>query len=73
MTQKVATTLKGKSRSRKNMMEAKKGTDEILKKYPDLLEKIEEKMKNIELHPWVKKFGGIINTGKSEDKHSIFD
>lgn len=73
MTQKVATTIKRKSRSQKNRMDAEKGTAEILKKYPDLLEKVEEKMKNIELHPWVKKFAGIINTGKNEDKHSIFD
>ena len=75
MTQKVAVPLKrkNKSRSRKNMTDAEKKTAEILKKYPDLLERIAEKMKNTELDPWVKKFGGIINTGKNEDKNSIFD
>lgn len=36
----------------------------FLEKYPDLLEKIEEKMKSEKLHPWVKEFAGIINKGK---------
>jgi hypothetical protein len=55
------------------MTESEKRTAEILKKYPDLLKKIDKKMKSEKLHPYVKKVGGMINTGKNEDKHSIFD
>lgn len=75
MSQKLAAPnkRKRKSHSRKNMTEAEKKTAEILVKYPDLLERIAKKMETIELDPWVKKYGGIINTGKNEDKSSIFD
>ncbi|MDQ6761911.1 MAG: hypothetical protein M3015_04690 [Bacteroidota bacterium] len=72
MTKKVALPPKRKriSRARNNMTETDKKNAEILKKYPDLLKKIEEKMKTAELDPWVKEFGGMINTGKNEDVKS---
>ena len=44
-----------------------KSESRILEKYPDILEKIEKKMKTEELHPWVREFAGIISKGKNKN------
>jgi len=38
----------------------------------DLLRRIEEALKKEKLHPWVKEFGGMIDTGKNEDPKNLF-
>ena len=52
---------------------AKRGrsVSKIVEDYIILLDKIDQTLKTEELHPFVKKFGGIVNTGKNEDKKSI--
>jgi len=75
MTQKIAAPLKRKKkiRARKNMTEADKNLTKILDEFPDILERIAEKMKTEKLDPWVKKFSGLVSTGKHEDEKSVFD
>ncbi len=41
--------------------------------YNELLQKINNDLKKRELHPWVKEFGGMINTGREETMETIFE
>jgi GR25 family glycosyltransferase involved in LPS biosynthesis len=52
---------------------AKRGSSvsKILEDYVVLLDKIEQRLKKEALSPFVKQFGGIVNTGKNEKKESI--
>ena len=52
---------------------AKRGSSvsKILEDYVVLLDKIEQRLKKEELSPFVKQFGGIVNTGKNEIKESM--
>ncbi len=52
---------------------AKRGrsVSKIVEDYIVLLDKIEQRLKKDELHPFVKEFGGIVNTGKDENKKTI--
>ncbi len=52
---------------------AKRGSSvsKMVEDYIILLDRIEQTLKNEELHPFVKEFGGIVNTRKNEDKKSI--
>jgi GR25 family glycosyltransferase involved in LPS biosynthesis len=52
---------------------AKRGrsVSKIVEDYIVLLDKIEQRLKKDELHPFVKEFGGIVNTGKDETKKTI--
>ena len=43
----------------------------MVEDYIILLDRIEQTLKNEELHPFVKEFGGIVNTEKNENKKSI--
>ena len=52
---------------------AKRGTSvsKIVEDYIVLLDRIEQSLKKEKMHPFVKEFGGIVNTGKNEDVKSI--
>lgn len=41
--------------------------------YNALMKKIDNYLQTEELHPWVKEFAGIVNTGKEESTETIFD
>jgi GTP1/Obg family GTP-binding protein len=43
----------------------------MLEDYIELLDKIEQRLKKEGLSPFVKRFGGMVNTGKTETKQSI--
>lgn len=49
----------------------KSSVSRIMEDYVILLDKIEERIKKEELSPFVKRFGGLVNTGKNETKESI--
>ena len=52
---------------------AKRGSSvsKIVEEYIVLLDKIEQRLAKEDLSPFVKRFGGIVNTGKNETKQSI--
>ena len=54
---------------------AKRGisVSRIMEDYVILLDKIEERIKIEELSPFVKKFAGMVNTGKNETKKTILE
>ena len=39
----------------------------------DLLKNIEEELSKEELSPWLKEFGGIVNTGRNKNIKSIYN
>lgn len=41
--------------------------------YLDLLQKIEKRLSEEELDPFLKEFAGIVNSGKNEDIRSIYN
>ena len=53
------------------MTEADKNLAKILDEFPDLLERIPEKMKTEELDPWVKKFSGLVAPVKMKIKNQF--
>jgi len=74
MTQKVTLLLKRENVSFAKKNAKKKGTSmsKMIDGYLDVIKQIDKKMKNEKMDPFVKKFSGIVNTGKNEDKNSIF-
>lgn len=44
----------------------------MMDEYLDLLQRIDKKMAKEELRPFVKKFGGMVSTGKNVDVKSLF-
>ena len=52
---------------------ARRGTSvsKIVEDYIILLDKIEQRLKKDEIHPFVKEFGGMVNSGKDENKKTI--
>ena len=57
---------------KKMVKEKKVSISKIVDEYLDLLQRIDKKLSKEKLDPWVKKFGGIVNTGKNEDIKSIY-
>lgn len=74
MTQKVTLLLKSENVSFAKKNAKKRGTSmsKMVDDYLGVIKKIDKKMKNEKMEPFVKKFSGIVNTGKHEDKNSIF-
>ncbi len=74
MTQKVTLLLKSENVSFAKKNAKKKGTSmsKMIDGYLDVIKQIDKKMKNEKMDPFVKKFSGIVNTEKNEDKNSIF-
>ena len=75
MTQKVTLLLKGDNVKFAKKIAKKKGKSmsKMIDDYLDLLQRIDKQFSREKLHPWVKEFGGIVNTGKNEDIKSIYN
>ena len=75
MTQKITLLLKEDNVKFAKKMAKKKGqsVSMIFDDYLDLLKRIDEQSSKEQLHPWVKEFGGMVNTGKNEDIKSIYN
>ena len=75
MAQKITLSLKesnvkfAKSTAKKNSTSVSKIVDTQL----ELLKRIDDEFKNAKPDPWVKRFAGIINTGKNEDPKNMFE
>lgn len=75
MAQKITLSLKesnvkfAKRTAKKNNTSVSKMVDTQL----ELLKRIDDEFKNTKLDPWVKRFAGIINTGKNEDPKNMFE
>jgi hypothetical protein len=69
MAQKVTLLLKEENVefAKKSSKKTGKSMSKTVDEYFDLLKRIDEKMKNEKIDPFVKKFGGMISTGKNED------
>lgn len=50
----------------------KTSMSKMMDEYLDLLQRIDKKMAKEELRPFVKKFGGMVSTGKNVDVKSLF-
>ena len=74
MTQKVTLLLKGENINFGKTIAKKRNTSlsRMVDEYLDIIKMIDNRMKGEKLDPFVKKFSGIISTGKNEDKNSIF-
>ncbi len=74
MTQKVTLLLKSQNIDFAKKSAKKSGTSmsKIVDEYLDLLQRIDKKMEKEKLDPFVKKFSGLVSTGKNEDKKSVF-
>lgn len=75
MTQKITLLLKSNNIRFAKKAAKEKGTSmsRIVDDYLDLLQRIEKRAAKEKLHPFVKKFGGMLDTGKNEDVKSIFN
>jgi hypothetical protein len=69
MTQKVTLLLKEENIrfAKKSARVSGKSMSKMVDEYLDLLKRIDKKMKNEELGPFAKRFGGMVSTGKEED------
>lgn len=74
MTQKVTLLLKEENVKFGKKLAKQKGksVSKIFDDYLDLLKHIDDQMSTEKLDPWLKKFGGIVKTGKNEDIRSIY-
>lgn len=74
MPQKITLSLKERNVkfAKQQAFKTKKSVSKIVDEYFDLLLKIDTANSKKKPHPFVKKFGGMISTGKNEDKTSIF-
>lgn len=72
MTQKVTLLLKSENVSfaKKSAKKSGRSMSKMVDEYLDILKRIDKKMKNEKLDPFVQKFGGMISTGKNEDVKS---
>lgn len=72
MTQKVTLLLKSENVNfaKKNAKKMGTSMSKIVDDYLDILKRLDDKMKSGKIDPFVKKFGGIISTGKDEDVKS---
>lgn len=75
MTQKVTLLLKSKNvKFAKDTAKKKdKSMSKMVDDYLDLLQKIEKRLSEEELDPFLKEFAGIVNSGKNEDIRSIYN
>ena len=75
MTQKVTLLLKSENISFAKEAAKRKGKSmsKMVDEYIDLLQRIDKQLSKEKLHPFVKEFGGIVNTGKNEDIKSIYN
>lgn len=75
MTQKVTLLLKSNNISfaKKNAKEKGTSMSKMIDDYLDLLQRIDKQLSKEKLHPFVKEFGGLVNTGKNEDIKSIYN
>lgn len=74
MTQKVTLLLKSQNISFAKKSAKKSGTSmsKMIDEYLDLLQRIDKKISEEELDPFVKRFGGMVSTGKNVDIKSLF-
>lgn len=74
MAQKITLSLKESNVkfAKKQAAKTKNSVSKIVDDYFDLLQRIDIAYKKEKLTPWVKKFGGIVNTGKNEDPKDFF-
>ncbi len=74
MTQKITLLLKSKNINYAKKEAKRRGTSmsKMMDEYLDLLQRINKKLKEEELHPFVKRFGGMVSSGKNVDVKSIF-
>jgi hypothetical protein len=72
MTQKVTLLLKSENVNFAKNNAKKMGTSmsKIVDDYLDILKRLDNRTKNGKIDPFVKKFGGMISTGKNEDVKS---
>jgi len=75
MTQKVTLLLKSSNIqfAKKSAKKKGKSMSKMMDEYLDLLQRIEKQFSKEKLHPFVKEFGGMVNTGKNEDIKSIYN
>ncbi|MEO9021243.1 MAG: DUF6364 family protein [Ginsengibacter sp.] len=59
--------------AKKIAKEKGKSMSKMVDDYFALLKRIDMQFSNEKLHPWVKEFGGMVNTGKNEDIRSIYN
>lgn len=69
MTQKVTLLLKSDNINfaKKNAKRSGRSMSKMVDEYFDLLQRIDKKMSKAKSDPFIKEFGGMINTGKNED------
>lgn len=69
MTQKVTLLLKTENVkfAKKDAKDRGTSMSKMFDDYLDIRKRIDKKMENEKLDPFVKKFGGMISTGKNED------
>ena len=74
MTQKVTLLLKSSNVQFAKKNAKRKGTSmsKMIDEYLDLLQRIDKKMSEEKLDPFVKRFGGMVSTGKNVDVKSLF-
>jgi Family of unknown function (DUF6364) len=74
MAQKITLSLKESNVkfAKKEAMRTKKSVSKIVDDYLDLLQRIDAVHKKGKLSPFVKRFGGMVDTGKNEDVKNIF-
>lgn len=74
MTQKVTLLLKSENIrfAKKSAKKSGRSMSKMVDEYLDLLQKIDKKMSEEELDPFVKRFGGMVSTGKNVNIKSFF-
>jgi hypothetical protein len=74
MTQKVTLLLKSSNVkfAKQSAKQKGKSMSKMVDEYLDLLQRIDKKLGEEELDPFVKRFGGMVSTGKNVDVKSLF-
>jgi Family of unknown function (DUF6364) len=74
MAQKITLSLKeGNVKFAKRKARLKNtSVSQIVDKQLDLLKRIDEMFEKEKLDPWVKRFAGMVDTGKNEDPKNMF-
>lgn len=74
MTQKITLLLKSQNINFAKKSAKRSGTSmsKMIDEYLNLFQRIDKKMLEEELDPFVKRFGGMVSTGKNVDVKSLF-
>jgi hypothetical protein len=75
MAQKITLSLKESNVkfAKKTAKERNTSVSKIIDAQLEMLKVIEERLKKTKLDPWVKRFGGMVSTGKNEDPKNMFE